>query len=70
MGERRRGPRWFVMLNRGDGNPSPLLDEDESVAVFDDEEAADEAGSVNPLGSAFGFDTFEWTFAAQREDRP
>jgi hypothetical protein len=65
--------RWFVMLNRGDGNPTPLVDENESLAVFDDAEAADDAGFANPLGANFGFETYSWshepTARAQGVDR-
>ena len=59
--------RWFVMLNQGNGTPAPLVDEKEGVALFDDEEAADEAGFANPLGGAFGFATCEWTFTDDAE---
>ena len=53
-------PRWFVMLDQGNGTPAPLVDEDERVCLFEDEDAADTAGFANSIGNAFGFDTYAW----------
>jgi len=54
--------KWFVMLCGGSNIPVPLMDgdNDDNVALFDTEHAADLAGASNPLGQHRGYQTFEW----------
>jgi hypothetical protein len=49
---------WFVMLNLNN-RPAPLVNDD-TVALFETETEADEAGYKNPLGKARGFQVYEW----------
>jgi hypothetical protein len=52
--------KWFVMLRNGNLPPSPLIDDDEQIALFDSEGEADDAAERNPLGIAFGWASIEW----------
>ncbi len=48
-----------------EGPPVPLCDEREEVALFATELLADDAAETNPLGVAFGWDTYEWTSGSE-----
>lgn len=52
--------KWFVMLRNAHRPPSPLIDDDEEVALFSSEDEADIAAEKNPLGVAFGWETYVW----------
>lgn len=48
----------FVILRTQKGGIAPLMNESGSLATFEEQGAAQEAGSENPLGEAFGFEVF------------
>jgi len=53
--------KWFVMLRSQDGRfPLPLVDLEDDIVLFDSEAEATAAGNRNPVGEAFGFETYEW----------
>jgi hypothetical protein len=52
---------WFVVLCDQRGQPVPLLNEDEQLATFTDEDGACAAAAANILGAACGFRTYWWS---------
>lgn len=53
---------YIVILVGGRGQPLPMEDENEHVALFLSEEAANAAGRANGLGAAYGFEVIEWPY--------
>lgn len=52
--------KWFVMLNQWNNWPTPLLDREEDVALFDSFAEAEGAGESNDLGQSYGFVVYRW----------
>lgn len=50
---------FFVMLFTQKGGITPLMENDDDIAVFETEEEAREAANRNSLGVWFGFEIFE-----------
>lgn len=51
---------FFVILNSRHNRPSPLMMDEDDIAVYDTREAAEEAAKLHPLGEAFGYEVYEW----------
>lgn len=70
MRTHRLASKWFVMLSDNAGRPLPMLEAgdtpvtgnyfDDKVALFDSEEAAEEAASHNPLALQNGHEVYAW----------
>ncbi len=52
--------KYFVILRQHNDLPVPMVEEDKTLALFDSEDDADNAGNSNPLGEAYGWITFVW----------
>ena len=50
---------YFVMLETQSGGITPLVRDDDELALFDRIDEAINAGSQNPLGQVFGYEVFE-----------
>ena len=53
--------KYFVVLNRY-GTPMPLVDRNDDPKLFDTKKEALHAGNNNALGTAAGYEVYEWPF--------
>lgn len=55
---------WFIMLYGSKGDPVPMVCEgengEESVALFETEEGAEDAAKVSLIGASQGYRVYEW----------
>lgn len=55
--------KYFVMLNTANGLPMLMTTHDNCVAtIYNDEESAIADADNNPLGQAYGYEVYEWTY--------
>lgn len=49
---------YFVMLTTQQGSPTPLMGDNDEIALYGSEEQARKDAAQNLLGEAFGFEIF------------
>lgn len=50
---------YFVMLESPNGTITPMVDDDETVWLFDNIIDACDVAEENPLGKSYGYEVFE-----------
>lgn len=57
--------KYMVILNGGKGRPLPMVDENDDIALYDDQILALEGARQNALGKARGFKIILWEYFEQ-----